>query len=370
MPLTEEEKKKQSQLISQQQSNESALDSMYKENKAYLEKQRQLQMEDAYVNQELMNKYLNESLAQQGLDKSGVANLYRQQLNTDYMNTRANIANQYTQDQLALLNEYNADKKAETDKYQKANYDIAVDKINNSVNKQYGFIDDDTMAALNLYIDENSDKFGENYKTLLQSQLDLYRANEEQINAYNQDNYQSYLDDLYSRIGDAQGITDEDYDTLVGELDNVKNKIGESNYNNALQTLTAYKSMGDVLEQVNENGKISYANYNKLKESIDQLKQQGAITTAAYNEILKNLESLKTTLEEEKADYQKQLQEGLFDYQEDPISGGNMNAALYSKLSDDAAIEKAVRLGAANIVNKVKNVGKTISDLWKKYIWD
>ena len=347
-----------------------SLDAMYNENKAFLDKQKQLQMEDAYVNQELMNKYLNENLAQQGLNNSGVANLYKQQLNTDYMNTRANIANQYAQDQLDLLNQYNADKKAEQDKYQKANYDIAVDKINNSVNQQYGFIDDDTMASLREYFNENQDKYGSDYRSLLESQLDLYKANEDQLSAYNQGNYQTYLDNLYTRIGDAQGITDEDYDTLVGELDTVKNKIGESNYNNALQTLTAYKSMGDVLEQVNENGQISYANYNKLKESIDQLKQQGAITTAAYNEILKNLESLKTTLEQEKADYQKQLQEGLFDYKEDPISGGNINAALYSKLSDDAAIEKAVRLGAANIVNKVKNVGKTISDLWKKYIWD
>lgn len=370
MALTEEEKKKQAQLSQQQASKESALDSMYNENKAFLEKQKQLKMEDAYVNQELMNKYLNESLAQQGLDQSGVANLYKQQLNTDYMNTRANIANQYTQDQLALLNEYNADKKAETDKYQKANYDIAVDKINNSVNKQ-GFIDADTMAALNLYIDENSDKFGENYKTLLQSQLDLYSGNEEQINAYNQDNYQSYLDDLYTKIGDAQSITDEEYDTLVSELDTVKGKIGEANYTNALQTLSAYKTVGDIIEKLDETQRLSSADYEQLKSSLTELKDKGIITSAVYNDLIKSMDQVKLSKEEEKERANQALQKGLnenyYGIWEDIEK---QNEKAYWENSDDAALEKVVRIAGSRISKGFKDIGKTISGIWKNLIWD
>lgn len=357
MALTEEEKKKQL-------NKEVTLDEWYNTNKNYLEKEKQLQMEDAYVNQELMNKYLNENLAQQGLDQSGIANLYRQQLNTDYMNTRANIANTNQQNQLDLYNKYYSAKKEEQDKVQGQMYDMYTNKIANSVN-QYGFIDDETQAALNQYIDENPYKFGDNYKTLLQSQLDLYRGNEEQINAYNQGNYQSYLDDLYTRIGEAQAITDEDYETLVSELDNVRGKIGDSNYNNALQTLTAYKTMGDVVEKLNDNNRISSYDYKQLKQAIDKLKEDGAITTSAYNEISKNLEDLKLTIVEENEINQKSLQEGLFDYE-----NADTNMALYNRLSDDPKVEKYARIAASRIVNGFKDIGKKISDAWKKHIWD
>lgn len=366
-----EEEKKQAQLLQQQASKEVTLDEWYNTNKDYLDKEKQLQMEDAYVNQELMNKYLNESLAQQGLDQSGVANLFRQQLNTDYMNTRANIANANQQSQLDLYNKYYSAKKEEQDKVQGQMYDMYTNKIANSVN-QYGFIDDDTQAALNQYIDENPDKFGSNYKDLLQSQLDLYRGNEEQIKAYKEDNYQSYLDDLYSRIGDSTAITDEDYDTLVSELDTVKGKIGEANYHNAMQTLTAYKTMGDVVEKLNENNRISSYDYTKLKEAIDTLKEEGTITTAAYNEILKNLEILKLSIEEENAAYQKQLQEGLFNANLDPVLKNlvDLNEQEYISKSNDALLEKYARVGAARVVKAFKSIGETISDFWKKNIWD
>lgn len=372
MPLTEEEKKKQAQLSQQQASKESALDAMYNENKVYLEKQKQLQMEDAYVNQELMNKYLNESLVQQGLDKSGVANLYKQQLNTNYANTRANIANQYAQDQLDLLNEYNAEKKAEQDKYQKANYDIAVDKIKNSVNKDYGFIDDDTMAALNQYLDENEYKFGSDYRSLLESQLDLYKANDEQIKAYNEGNYQLYLDDLYTKIGDSQAINDEDYDTLVEELETHKSKIGESNYKDALQTLTAYKVMGDIVEKLNSNQRLSSYDYKQIKESAESLKNEGLITNANYNSIMQGLQALRLTPEEEEAAYQKQLQESLFADEEDFIFGDMLrgNATNYINNSTDPAFEKMVRTGAAGLVKAFKDIGNKISDFFKNNIWD
>lgn len=369
MPLTEEEKKKQAQLSQQQASKESALDAMYNENKAYLDKQKQLQMEDAYVNQELMNKYLNESLAQQGLNNSGVANLYKQQLNTDYMNTRANIANQYAQDQLDLLNQYNADKKAEQDKVQSQMYDMYTNKIANSVNN-YGFIDEDTQSALNQYLIDNADKFGSDYQSLLQSQLDLYKGSEDQIKAYNEGNYQSYLDDLSVRIGDAEAITDEDYDTLVAELDTVKGKIGQANYDNALKTLTAFKTMGDVIESLTAEGRISSTNYTQLKQSLDTLKEQGAITPAAYNQILTKLDEYKLTVSEEEAAYQKSLQEGLFDTSEDFLTGQKLGKTNYLKNSTDPMFEKWVRTGASGLVNAFKDVGKTISDFWKKNVWN
>lgn len=368
MDLTEEEKKKQKQLSQEQANKESALDAIYNENKAYLQKQKQLQMEDAYVNQELMNKYLNESLAQQGLDKSGVANLYRQQLNTDYMNTRANIANRYDQDQLELLNQYNADKKTEQDKFQKQMYDMYTNKIASSVN-DYEFIDDDTLAALNQYITDNADKFGSDYQSLLQTQLDLYKGNEEQINAYNQGNYEAYLNDVYSQIGDAQSIADEDYDELVGELEILRSKIGEDNYTDAIQSLTAYKFMGDITESLNTNNKISSANYEVLKSSLDELKASGLISNKDYNSFVELLENSKMSVELEQAANRAKEQEMLTDAIYNTSNENYENAlGAYIKGSDDAYMEKIVRSIGSNIKQKYNDAKKAVSEWLKKYI--
>jgi hypothetical protein len=355
MALTEEEKKKKLQ-------QDISLDEWYNTNQQNIERQAQQQYEDAYVNRELMNKYLNQNLANQGLADTGIANLYAQQANTDYMNQRANIANAQKEAETNLFNQYYSKKKAEKDETEKQIYDMYSAKINNSVN-DYGYIDQDTLVELNDYITQNADQFGSKYQQLLQSQLDFYKPNQKQIEAYKEGNYQSYLDDLYGKIGEAQGITDEYYDSLVEELNTQKDKIGDENYNNALQSLTAYKTMGDVMEKIDTTGKVSIEDYNQLKASIEKLKEDGAITNAAYQNIIENLEALKKTLEEDTSEKNKQLQNELLNGSEGLMGDDyEYNAAKYSALSNDNIFEKFIRTGVAGVKNNINNMGKAISD--------
>jgi hypothetical protein len=364
MALTEEEKKKKMQ-------QDISLDEWYNTNQQNIERQAQQQYEDAYVNRELMNKYLNQNLASQGLADTGIANLYAQQANTDYMNQRANIANAQQEAETNLFNQYYTQKKAEEDaakkekeELEKEIYNIYSSKINNSVN-DYGYIDQDQLIELTDYINSNADKVGDKYQQLLQSQLDFYKPNEQQIQAYNEGNYQTYLDGLYERIGDAQGITDEDYDLLVGELDSVKTKIGDANYNNALQALTAYKSMGDVLEKMDSSGKVSVEDYDTLKASIEKLKEEGAITNSAYTDIMESLETLKKTVDEEKSEKNKELHQSL--HGTDGLHGDDFeyNAAKYLHSSDDNFFEKAVRVGVAGVKDRLQSMGSGISNWFK-----
>lgn len=94
---------------------QTSLEELYRTNNNQLEKNKQKQLEETYVNNELMNKYLNQNLENQGLAGSGIAELYRQQANTDYMNSRANVNSDYASKQQDLYNQYFTAKKEEED---------------------------------------------------------------------------------------------------------------------------------------------------------------------------------------------------------------------------------------------------------------
>ena len=186
MALTDEEKKKKLQ-------QDISLDEWYNTNQQNIERQAQQQYEDAYVNRELMNKYLNQNLASQGLADTGIANLYAQQNNTDYMNQRANIANAQQEAENKLFNQYYTQKKAETDAYSQKLYDLYSGQIDNSVNP-YGFIDEDARNKLSESIDWDS--LNASDRSLLEAGLNMYVGTEEQLkNKAQYDAYEQFATD-------------------------------------------------------------------------------------------------------------------------------------------------------------------------------
>ena len=192
MALTEEEK------LKKQSKQAMSIDDWYNTSKSRLDQSRQNQLEDAYVNQQLLEKYLPERLAQQGIENTGVAELYRQQANNNYINNRASINQNYNDSLYNLDTSYYTQKKAEQDKIdaeakerQQALYNMYANKIDRSVN-DYGFIDDENNNLLSQYINENLDNLGD-YASLLDAQLGMYSGTDSQRNTMYDDNYIMYL---------------------------------------------------------------------------------------------------------------------------------------------------------------------------------
>ncbi len=235
MALTEEEKKKKMQ-------QDISLDEWYNTNQQSIERQAQQQYEDAYVNRELMNKYLNQNLANQGLADTGIANLYAQQANTDYMNQRANIANAQQEAETNLFNQYYTQKKAEADDLSNTMLGIYSNQIANSVNN-WGYLEDDKANQLRENIDWNS--LTDKDRALLESQFGGYMATEEQLR--NRDEYENRwqydraagdFDEIIKGYYDSSGrLTTEDADELFMQLENIKDKIGNNNYEKAKQAI-------------------------------------------------------------------------------------------------------------------------------------
>lgn len=222
---------------------------MYKQNQQIIEKNAQQQYETAYVNQELMNKYLKQNLASQGLDNSGIANLYAQQANTNYMNERANIAQAQQEAESDLFNLYYNEKKTEQEKADKAAADLSTkllgiygSQIGNSVNN-WGYLEEDKANQLRESF--NWDDLTDADKALLESQFGAYAATEEQLR--NRDEYENRwtydrnagdFDELIKGYYDSVGkLTTEDADELFIELENIKDKIGQTNYEKAKENI-------------------------------------------------------------------------------------------------------------------------------------
>lgn len=221
MALTEEEKKKKMQ-------QDISLDEWYNTNQQNIERQAQQQYEDAYVNRELMNKYLNQNLASQGLADTGIANLYAQQANTDYMNQRANIANAQQEAETNLFNQYYTAKKEEKDQQQKDVYNMVLNKVNNSLN-EYGKLSDDTIIELEDYIDNSGLK--DYYLNLAKNYVKGYTPTKEQNDIIKE---QEEIKDLspYYDIEDAR--VRKEIDSLV---EPTTQKLSKSNAAKALEIL-------------------------------------------------------------------------------------------------------------------------------------
>lgn len=240
MALTEEQKKKKTELTPEE---------WYKTQQQALDQSVQQQYEEAYVDRELMNKYLKQNLAQQGLDNSGIANLYAQQANTDYMNTRAEIAQDKQQSEMALLDEYynkqkteQAAKDAETKSNQQDLYNMYLRKVDNAVGTN-GYLTDSTVAELQNYFDTES--LGEHYTTLINDYMAGYAPTAEQQVMINQQETANNFDlDAYELM--SQNAQKYGYDGLY--------------FDQTMNLMTQY-------EQAYKEGKITKEQKTQLTEN-------------------------------------------------------------------------------------------------------
>lgn len=368
MALTEEEK------LKKQSKQAMSLDDWYNTSKSRLDQSRQNQLEDAYVNQQLLEKYLPERLAQQGIENTGVAELYRQQANNNYINNRASINQNYNDSLYNLDTSYYTQKKAEQDKVdaelkerQQALYNVYANRIDNSVN-DYGFIDDESRDLLSQYINSNKDNLGD-YASMLDSRLGMYAGTSTQRNAMYGDNYNEYMADLTSRLGDKTGLTDDEYDFLVNELESNKTQLGEANYEKVKSLLNQYKTANQLQEKVqnslNNYGLIEKSDATDIILFLQSELQNGNITKSDYDEAVDAVKS-KTidNINIKDENYQKQLYRNIYDAE--THSEASKAFKEYRDLSEDAPLEKALKLFGAGTVQ----LGKRIGSFFKNVFWN
>lgn len=271
-----------------------SLDEWYKANNNQLERNKQKQLEETYVNNELMNKYLNQNLENQGLAGSGIAELYRQQANTDYMNSRANVNSDYASKQQDLYNQYFAAKKEEEDidnakleeekriadakleaekkaaqekleKEQSDMFKMYAEKIGASLD-DYGYLSADTKNELNSYFDRNA--IGEHYSAMLDEYMNLYTPNEEQKAKIEEQKNEPYYaleagkfnEKVIGSINEYDKLYDNDLKKYMEELESIRGKVGEKYYQDA-------KLMLEELKMTEEENKIAH---QKMEAQLQQ----------------------------------------------------------------------------------------------------
>lgn len=282
-----------------------SLDEWYKTNNNQLEKNKQKQLEETYVNNELMNKYLNQNLESQGLADSGIAELYRQQANTDYMNSRANVNSDYASKQQDLYNQYFTAKKEEEDianakleqekkdaqakleKEQNDMFQMYAEKIGASLD-EYGYLSDNVKNELNAYF--NRDSIGEHYSNLLDEYMNLYTPNEEQkayiaeqeeakkYIPYYEEEANKFVDGIYGLLDENGKITQEEATELYKKLEENRKAVGEDNY---MEIYRGIKEMTETTEETNKRVEKETAVKNVNKRA--EIEKLGAIES--YNGI-------------------------------------------------------------------------------------
>lgn len=273
---------------------QTSLEELYRTNNNQLEKNKQKQLEEAYVNQELMNKYLDKNMNDAGLGGSGIAELYKMQANTDYMNNRAAINSDFQSKQQELSNQYYTAKKAEEDaaaakleeekriaqakleeekrlaqekleKEQKDMFEMYANKIGASLN-EYGYLSDEAKNELNSYF--NRDSIGEHYSNMLDEYMNLYTPNEEQKTEIKEKENEPYYaleagkfnEKIIGSINEYDKLYDNDLNKYMEELESIREKVGEKYYQDA-------KRMLESLKMTEEENKIAY---QKMEAQIEQ----------------------------------------------------------------------------------------------------
>lgn len=211
----------------------------------------QQQYEDAYANRQLMDKYLKQNLAQQGLADSGIANLYAQQNNTNYMNQRADIAKTNMLAEQDLYDKYTqAVQKREDDIY-----DLAIGKIDKSLNNN-GYLSDSSRIELEDYfkgLGLSEDRTG-----LLNQYMDMYKPTEEQRKIAE---YAPYYDDEANRVADeiselleinTNKLSKTNMSKAYEILENNRDVIGEENYKNIYEAIKDYAMTEDDIKLLEE----------------------------------------------------------------------------------------------------------------------
>lgn len=287
------------------------LDEWYNANNKQIEDNRKKQVEDAYVNQQLMNKYLQSNLSSAGLSRSGVASEYMNQSNINYRNQVASINKNAQDNQLALANQYYGYKKDEQDKAdalareEAAKQDAALKEkqdtllgiykqtVDNSLN-EYDYLDDDTINSL--YSQFNKNELGDTNSTYLDEYINMYRGSEEDIRNANYDRnykdlaskfesefdnditqYDSYLNELNEALANGK-INSQQYYALKSYLDDVVSVETEKNNEEREKYANAYYEnyLGMADAEIGKYGVLTQEQYDSLlsKYSVEKIGQE------------------------------------------------------------------------------------------------
>ena len=209
-------------------SKTNALDTWYNNAIKLNEQNRTAELEENYVRQQLMEKYLPQDMKVNGLSGSGLAELYKQKTNTDYMNNRATINANYNNSNQSLLENYanrkqqiedeeNAERKAEEEQnildwYERMSGNISVKAA--ELQNEDGKLSEDDYNSLYKYIEDNKGNINSHYEGLLKNYLDTYKMNEEQLSKYNSakklESDIEYISKTYTGIDTSNPIKVED----------------------------------------------------------------------------------------------------------------------------------------------------------------
>lgn len=283
------------------------LDEWYNSNTKTLESKRQKQLEDAYVNQQLINKYLGNKLANDGLSNTGVAPLYYANNNANYRNEVANINSSYMDNQQNLSNQYYGYKKDEQDKAdalareetakqeaelkekQDTLFNIYKQKVDNSLNED-GYLDDSTIESL--YTQFDKEGLGETNSGYLDQYINMYKGSEETIKNANYD--KNYKELAYK--------FESEFDNDITQYDSYLNELNSALYSDKINTEQYYslKSYLDDTVEADKNKqeqtRETYAdayfeNYQAMADT--EISKYGVLTEEQYNALLKKYDSSK-----------------------------------------------------------------------------
>lgn len=311
-------------------SNNITLKDYYGSAQSSLEQNRQKQLEEAYVNNQLINKYFPESMAKQGLANTGIAELYKQKANNDYRNERANINSNYENNQLNLLENYYAKQKADEEeqkqkqeeeynkfyeRYGRDAYNDALDsngKITqekaNELKEKYESMrdklgDDWTDYILydidrNTYTDSDEDRILQNQENIQKAEKEKAEKEvlQEQKDLINVQNDKEYVEKTYKNYGiDTSNYVSVDtaneksfgnYFNLDGKQDQfVRNVINEAK--KAMKGEQSLIKNGDIINfnvgaGISTSTKPTYLYYNGIFYKVNVAASKANITDEGF----------------------------------------------------------------------------------------
>lgn len=196
-------------------SKSSIVDNWYNNAIQRNEQNRNAELEQNYVKQQLMEKYLPQDMKVNGLSGSGLAELYKQKAKTDYMNNRATINANYNDSNQSLFENYTNKKleiadaeKAESDQnildWYTRMHDGLTTKIDEFRDEETGKLSEEDYNSLYKYIEDNKGNINNHYESLLKNYLDEYKMNEEQIAEYN--SKQVFEDNYAGLVENTEGL--------------------------------------------------------------------------------------------------------------------------------------------------------------------
>lgn len=299
------------------------LDEWYNSNSKALESKRQKQVEDAYVNQQLMNKYLGDHLANSGLSNTGAASMYYANNNSNYRNEVASINSSAQDSQLDLANKYYGYKKQEQDEAdaalkekQNTLLNMYLQKVDNSLNG-YGYLDDAIIE--NLYTQFDKEGLGEANSNYLDRYINMNRGSEEAILKKNQDeayknyaymfndgysnnnsNYNSYMNSIQNALNNGEINKDQFYE-LKAYLDESQKAVEAKSYDKNAKAFN-----DEILQEYDGNGKLTPEDAEKLYTRLEEVRKSIGEENYknAYYTIMGSTESsLESEIRELKRDF-------------------------------------------------------------------